>query len=134
MNLILQNKNSNFKCELWIVCSHLQVDVSKYDEVVGLYAQVKRDLGTVDILINNAGIVPLMSLYERPPEDIQRIMDVNVLSHFWVSVTRDIKFGTKVSTYYIKYSFNWIQNQIMSRCKRFSFIVFFRTLYENWEC
>lgn len=58
--------------------------MSKYSEVVELYANVKRDMGTVDVLINNAGIVPLMSFQERPPEDIQRIMDVNVMSHFWV--------------------------------------------------
>lgn len=63
-----------------------QVDVSQHGEVVELYANVKRDLGTVDILVNNAGIVPLMSLQERPPEDIERIMNVNVMSHFWVSV------------------------------------------------
>lgn len=63
----------------------LQADVSKYEEVVELYANVKRDLGTVDILVNNAGIVPLMSFQERAPEDIERVMNVNVMSHFWVS-------------------------------------------------
>lgn len=65
-----------------------QADVSKYDDVVELYANVKRDMGTVDVLINNAGIVPLMSFQERPPEDVQRIMDVNVMSHFWVTIIK----------------------------------------------
>lgn len=65
------------------------MDVAQYDQVAELYRQVKRDLGTVDVLINNAGLVPLMSFQERKPEDVQRIMDVNVMAHFWVTKFND---------------------------------------------
>lgn len=40
----------------------------------------------MDILINNAGLLSInQSLREGSPEDIQRIVDVNLMSHFWIS-------------------------------------------------
>lgn len=75
---------SSFVLQLQVVLL-FQADVSNYAQVEELYQSVKRDLGTVDVLVNNAGIVPLMSFQERSPEDVQRIMDVNVMSHFWVN-------------------------------------------------
>lgn len=63
----------------------LQVDVANYDEIVSLKEKIKKDLGDVDILINNAGVLPRVSLLQGNPEDILRIMKVNLLSHFWVS-------------------------------------------------
>lgn len=46
--------------------------------------EINADLGLVDILINNAGLVPKISLRDGNPSDVQRLMDVNVMSHFWV--------------------------------------------------
>lgn len=37
-------------------------------------------------MINNAGLLSInQSLREGSPEDIQRIVDVNLMSHFWIS-------------------------------------------------
>uniref|UniRef100_A0A0A9XJ93 Epidermal retinol dehydrogenase 2 n=1 Tax=Lygus hesperus TaxID=30085 RepID=A0A0A9XJ93_LYGHE len=41
------------------------------------------DLDPVDILINNAGIVSSASILEVSEQSIQRMFDVNVMSHFW---------------------------------------------------
>uniref|UniRef100_A0A1L8E514 Short-chain dehydrogenase/reductase 3 n=1 Tax=Nyssomyia neivai TaxID=330878 RepID=A0A1L8E514_9DIPT len=60
-----------------------KVDVSKYQEVKSLSRQVEDDLGPVDILINNAGIMPTISLMEGSPKDIEKILSVNLTSHFW---------------------------------------------------
>jgi NAD(P)-dependent dehydrogenase (short-subunit alcohol dehydrogenase family) len=37
-------------------------------------------------LVNNAGLMPFVSLREGTPEDVQKIIDVNFTSHFWVSL------------------------------------------------
>lgn len=62
-----------------------EVDVANYDEIIALKEKIKNDLADVDILINNAGLLPKISLLEGNPEDILRIFKVNLLSHFWVS-------------------------------------------------
>lgn len=48
---------------------------------------INRDMGIVDILVNNAGLMPKASLREGQPNDMQRVLDVNVSAHFWVLFT-----------------------------------------------
>lgn len=62
-----------------------KVDVSSYEDVLKLRNDVEKSIGTVDILVNNAGILPMMSLEESRHQDIQRIINVNLTSHFWAS-------------------------------------------------
>ncbi|XP_058054789.1 17-beta-hydroxysteroid dehydrogenase 13-like [Anopheles bellator] len=58
-------------------------DVGNYDEVVKLKNDVENALGPVDILVNNAGLLAIASLTEGKPSDIERIINVNLTSHFW---------------------------------------------------
>lgn len=46
--------------------------------------KIKEEVGDVTILINNAGIMPCLTLMNHTPEQIKRIFDINVLAHFWV--------------------------------------------------
>jgi len=53
---------------------------------VGVYAlgkQVEADLGPVDILINNAGIVSGKSILDVPDVLAEKTVQVNTISHFW---------------------------------------------------
>lgn len=59
-------------------------DVSDYEAVQKLKTDVEKSLGSVDILVNNAAVLPLLSLREGEQKDIQKIIDVNLSSHFWV--------------------------------------------------
>lgn len=62
-----------------------KVDVSKHQEIDQLKRDVEESLGHVDILVNNAGLLSLeVSLREGTPETIQKIIDVNLSSNFWV--------------------------------------------------
>lgn len=61
-----------------------QVDVTDPKRVKEVKKEINRDLGHVDILVNNAGLMPKTSLREGETDDIRRLVDVNVLSHFWV--------------------------------------------------
>lgn len=63
-----------------------EVDVSDYEAMVVLRKQIISDLGMVDILVNNAAILPTnLSLREGKWTSLERILKVNIHSHFWVS-------------------------------------------------
>lgn len=62
-----------------------QVDVSKHEQVEKLKNEVEKSMGPVDILVNNAGLLSMeISLLEGSSEEIQKIVDVNMTSYFWV--------------------------------------------------
>jgi len=45
--------------------------------------RVRREVGPVDVLVNNAGVVSGRPLLELTEDDIERTFRVNVLAHFW---------------------------------------------------
>ncbi len=47
--------------------------------------QVERDLGPIDILINNAGIIKRVSMRDMSVEDFRRVLDVDLTGAFIVS-------------------------------------------------
>lgn len=55
------------------------VDVSNRAEVGALCAWVRAELGGVDVLVNNAGVLSVGTCLETPPEDFERVFAVN----FW---------------------------------------------------
>ena len=59
------------------------VDITNRQKIYAAAEEVKQDVGTVSILINNAGIVSGSALLNTPDEKIIRTFDVNVLAHFW---------------------------------------------------
>ncbi|XP_062560007.1 estradiol 17-beta-dehydrogenase 11-like [Armigeres subalbatus] len=60
-----------------------KVDVAEYDAIVELERKIEQEFGHVDILVNNAGIIPFLVPDEYSPENIRRMVNVNLLSHFW---------------------------------------------------
>lgn len=62
-------------------------DVSNKDQIKSVHERVKQDLGPVDILINNAGIV-WGHLYIDPTKSqfITDVINVNLMGQYWVSV------------------------------------------------
>lgn len=71
-------------------------DVGKRESVYSTAEKVRREVGEVDILINNAGVVSGHHLLECPDELIERTMVVNCHAHFWVSRRRSPKGGNSV--------------------------------------
>lgn len=59
-------------------------DISKREDVYKIMDKIKRDVGEIDILINNAGIVSGKKILQCPDELMQKTMDVNVTAHFWL--------------------------------------------------
>ncbi|KAI1889113.1 hypothetical protein AGOR_G00175730 [Albula goreensis] len=58
-------------------------DCSKKPEVYRVADQVKREVGDVTILINNAGIVTGKKFMDAPDSLVEKTMEVNALAHFW---------------------------------------------------
>ncbi|KAL7015281.1 hypothetical protein ACKWTF_016378 [Chironomus riparius] len=65
-----------------------QCDVSKREDVKRLKDEVKKSLGIVDLLINNAGLLPVTcSTLEGQDEEYQNIVDINMTSWMWTTRT-----------------------------------------------
>ncbi|XP_013003928.1 epidermal retinol dehydrogenase 2 isoform X2 [Cavia porcellus] len=58
-------------------------DCSRKEEVYRVAEQVKKEVGDVSILINNAGIVTGRSFLDCPDELIEKSFDVNCKAHLW---------------------------------------------------
>lgn len=71
-------------------CHNLEVytytcDVGRRESVYQCAEQVRREVGDVFLLLNNAGVVSGHHLLECPDELIERTMMVNCHAHFWTT-------------------------------------------------
>lgn len=62
-----------------------KVDITNRKAVYATAKKVRKDVGVVDILINNAGIVSGDSLLDLSDEKIERTFQVNTLALFWMT-------------------------------------------------
>ncbi|HUU74275.1 MAG TPA: 3-hydroxybutyrate dehydrogenase [Burkholderiales bacterium] len=57
-------------------------DMSKPDEITEMISQAQRELGGVDVLVNNAGIQHVAPIEEFPPEKWNQIIAINLTAAF----------------------------------------------------
>lgn len=62
-----------------------QCDVSDENKVDEMVSYIEKELGTVDILINNAGIDISSMWHEKKSEDFKKTLDVNVIGAYNVA-------------------------------------------------
>lgn len=69
-----------------------KVDVSSFEAYQELKENISIDFcgQTVDIIVNNAGILSTVSLFEGHYTQIQKVIDVNMTSHFWVRLNKTL--------------------------------------------
>jgi glucose 1-dehydrogenase len=60
----------------------VQADVSREDHVLAMFAEMKKAFGTIDILINNAGLQQDASFAEMSLAQWSRVMGVNLTGQF----------------------------------------------------
>ncbi|NXK59444.1 RDHE2 dehydrogenase, partial [Sylvietta virens] len=58
-------------------------DCSKRQDVYRVADQVKKEVGDVSILINNAGVVIGKRFLDSPDSLLEKTMEVNTMAHFW---------------------------------------------------
>jgi len=61
----------------------VRADVSKKSEVVGLVEAAVRHFGSLDIMVNNAGIAPVVEFLDVTEEMLDRVLDVNLKGAFY---------------------------------------------------
>nr|XP_056711784.1 estradiol 17-beta-dehydrogenase 11-like [Euleptes europaea] len=61
------------------------VDCSNREEIYSTAEKVKRDVGDVSILVNNAGVVAAADLLSTQDNLIQKTFEVNILAHHWTT-------------------------------------------------
>lgn len=57
---------------------YLQTDVSSFDDMQKLAEFAKKQYGRIDVLVNNAGIMPLSPLNELKTNEWDQMIDVNI--------------------------------------------------------
>ena len=61
------------------------VDVTSSTSIAEGASKIRKALGEVDILINNAGVVNCAELLDLTEKAIRRVYEVNILAQYWVS-------------------------------------------------
>ncbi|XP_048365456.1 estradiol 17-beta-dehydrogenase 11-like [Sphaerodactylus townsendi] len=61
------------------------VDCSNREEIYSTAEKVKREIGDVSILVNNAGVVATADLLSTQDKQIQKTFEVNILAHHWTT-------------------------------------------------
>lgn len=60
-------------------------NVSKEDEVIEAISNIEAEVGAIDILINNAGIIKRIPLLDMEVSDFKEVVDIDLVSPFIVS-------------------------------------------------
>ncbi len=63
--------------------STYRCDVSDQDDVYAVARRVLAEQGSVDVLINNAGVVTGRAILDATEAEIERTFAINTLAHFW---------------------------------------------------
>ncbi|XP_032541030.1 estradiol 17-beta-dehydrogenase 11-like [Chiroxiphia lanceolata] len=61
------------------------VDCSKREEIYSAAEKVKKEIGDVTILVNNAGVITAADLLSTQDHQIERMFEVNILAHMWTT-------------------------------------------------
>ncbi|KAM8721034.1 hypothetical protein ACLKA7_006981 [Drosophila subpalustris] len=59
-------------------------NVVKREDIMELAAKMRKDHGFIEIVVNNAGIMPCHPLLEHTEQETRLMYDINVLAHFWM--------------------------------------------------
>lgn len=80
-----------------VQCLCVQGDVSSFEDCENLAKKIIEKMGSIDVLVNNAGITKDMLLMRMKEEDFRQVIDVNLVGTF--NVTKNvIPYMMKVRT------------------------------------
>ena len=63
-----------------VPCLSFLCDIKDYNNVVEIFKETKEKLGTIDILINNAGISHVGLFQDMTPDEFKHVIDTNLIS------------------------------------------------------
>lgn len=71
-----------------VECFAVKGDVSSFEDCEEFVSNVIEKFGTIDVLVNNAGITKDMLLMRMKKEDFEQVIDVNLVGTF--NVTKNV--------------------------------------------
>ena len=81
-NLKKEIEENNVKCEF------VKGDVSNYEDAERFVKEAVQKLGSIDVLVNNAGITKDMLLMRMKKDDFEQVIDTNLVGTF--NVTKNV--------------------------------------------
>lgn len=66
-------------------CVAVQTDVTSPDDCAALVAAALDGLGSVDVLINNAGVGTAVPALRETPEEFRQVVDINLHGTYWMA-------------------------------------------------
>jgi 3alpha(or 20beta)-hydroxysteroid dehydrogenase len=79
---ILDEEGNALAAELGDRAHYLHLDVTSEDAWLEIVAQVERDFGHLDVLVNNAGILKFNALADTPLAEFREVLEVNLIGTF----------------------------------------------------
>jgi NAD(P)-dependent dehydrogenase (short-subunit alcohol dehydrogenase family) len=62
----------------------IRADVTRVDEVDAIVEQVTKRFGRIDVLVNNAGMAPVLSIEQTTPQIWHQVIDTNLSAVFYL--------------------------------------------------
>ncbi|OYR09192.1 acetoin reductase [Brucella grignonensis] len=75
--------------------STFSADVSKRDDVYAAIEHAEKELGGFDVIVNNAGIAQVQPISDVKPEEVDRILKINIEGVLWGIQAAAAKFKTR---------------------------------------
>lgn len=79
---VLDEAGAALAAELGDAARFYHLDVTSEQAWAEVVAAVEADLGPIDVLVNNAGVLMFKSLMQTSLEDYRRVLDVNLVGEF----------------------------------------------------
>lgn len=71
--------------DMGVSCIYINADMTKPEEISEMVQEAKAKLGSVDIMVNNAGIQTVSPVEDFPPEKWEAIIAINLSSAFYTT-------------------------------------------------
>ena len=72
-----------------------QADVSNRDQVYAAVDHAEKELGGFDVIINNAGIASVQPIAQAQPEEVERLININIKGVLWGIQAAAAKFRAR---------------------------------------
>ena len=79
----IERERSAIASEYGVRALYSPADMTKPDDIAGMIKLAEAELGSVDVLVNNAGIQFVAPIEDFPPEKWQQIIAINLSSAFY---------------------------------------------------
>jgi 3-hydroxybutyrate dehydrogenase len=89
----IEKERSGIEREFGVKAYYSAADMTKPDEIAGMIREAETRFGSVDVLVNNAGVQHVSPIEEFPPEKWDQIIAINLSAAF--HATRAAALGMK---------------------------------------